>query len=203
MTRKEFRVQIEKSDNPDYDARFIMSASSPDRVGDTIEPSAYKPNLGKRLICLWQHKSDQPIGYWDNLRVKSGQLLGDLKIASTNLGLMVRTLINENVPLGASIGFSGRGEENDYGGINFKQLELHECSVVSVPCHQLAMQSRELIVTQAKSLGLDLKEYGIDVRQSDIDKPNDVAMSRDARAARSRAAKAIYGANRAVKSIRK
>ncbi len=126
-----------------------MSATSPDRVKDTIEASAYTPNLGKRLIALYQHDPDRPIGYWDNLRVEAGKLLGDLKVASTNLGLMVKQLIADDVPLGASIGFRGRGEPNKVGGIHFKDIELMECSVVSIPAHPKAMQI-------AKSFGVDL-----------------------------------------------
>jgi HK97 family phage prohead protease len=145
---KSLPVTIEKATG-EYDARFVMSATSPDRVKDTIEASAYTPNLGKRLIALYQHDPDRPIGYWDNLRVESGKLLGDLKVASTNLGLMVKQLIADDVPLGASIGFRGRGEANKAGGVHFKDIELMECSVVSIPAHPKAMQI-------AKSFGVDL-----------------------------------------------
>lgn len=196
MTQKEIPVRIEKADNPNYDARFVMSATAPDRVGDTIDPRAYKSNLEKRLICLWQHKSDQPIGYWDNLRVKSGELVGDLKIAATNLGQMVRALIEGDVPLGASIGFTGKGEVNEHGGVHFKELDLLECSVVSIPCHPLAVQT-------AKQLDLDLKELGIDVRPSDNDEPDNTTVSRDVGAVRKRAAEANLGAHRALKGKRK
>jgi len=138
---KSFAVTIQKSTNPAFDARFVMSASSPDRVKDTIDPAAYLPNLGKKLIALWQHNSDQPFGYWENLRVEAGKLIGDLKAASTDLGQMIKTLINDDVPLGASIGFRGKGEDNKIGGILFKEVDLLECSIVSVPAHPLAYQT--------------------------------------------------------------
>lgn len=184
MEPKYVSIQIQKSDNPNYDARFVMSASSPDRVNDTIDPRAYKSNLGKRLICLWQHKSDQPIGYWDNLRVKSGQLIGDLKVAATNLGQMVRQLITEDVPLGASIGFHGKGDYKDDGGIHFTELELLECSVVSVPCHPEAQRI-------AKSFGIDIESKGVDLPSADS----------GAGAAQERAAKAVIAAKRILKGI--
>jgi HK97 family phage prohead protease len=149
LVNKQFEVTIEKATSADYDARFVMSATSPDRVKDTIDESAYKPNLGKKIIALWQHNSDQPFGYWHNLRVESGKLIGDLKAAGTNLGLMIKQLLADGVPLGASIGFRGKGEENKQGGIHFKQIELLECSVVSVPAHPLAYQI-------AKSFGIEM-----------------------------------------------
>ena len=158
MEEKQIPVVIEKSNSSGFDAQFVMSATSPDRVKDTIEESAYKPNLGKKLIALWQHNSSQPIGYWENLRVEAGKLIGDLKVSSINLGQMVKQLIADGVPLGASIGFQGNGEQNKQGGIHFREITLLECSVVSVPAHPKAMQI-------AKSFGFDLHDatkFGLD-----------------------------------------
>lgn len=186
MIKKQLFVQITKSPDSDYDARFCLSSSSPDRVKDTIDPEAYKPNLSKSLICLWQHQSDQPIGYWSNLEVKAGKLIGDLKVATTNLGLMVKQLISDGVPLGASIGFQGRGEQNKIGGIHFTELELMECSVVSVPCHRDAMRIA--------------KQYGIDIQSSDEDATKAVSgLAQDAQDAKQRASKAIIAAKRTLK----
>ena len=155
MITKNLPVTIEKADSDEYDARFVMSAATPDRVKDTIEADAYAPNLGKKLIALYQHDADRPIGYWNNLRVEAGKLIGDLKVASTNLGLMVKQLIADGVPLGASIGFRGKGEKNKLGGIHFKELELFECSVVSIPAHPRAMQIA--------------KNFDFDIQSSDAD----------------------------------
>lgn len=150
FTDKSFDIAITKAADGVHDASFVMSSSAPDRVKDTIDPAAYKPSLGKRLIALWQHSSYDPIGFWDNLRVEAGKLKGDIKFATTELAQMVKTLINDGVPLGASIGFRGKGTDNKIGGIHFTELELLECSVVSVPCHPHAMQI-------AKSFGFDLE----------------------------------------------
>jgi HK97 family phage prohead protease len=184
MLTKSIDVTIEKSSSAEFDARFIMSATSPDRVKDTIEESAYSPNLGKKLIALYQHDSDKPIGFWDNLRVETGKLMGDIKFASTNLAQMCKTLIEDGVPLGASIGFRGKGEQNDKGGIHFKTVELLECSVVSVPCHPAAMQVA--------------KKFGIDLQSSEID-PGTVVADRQEEALE-RAKKAILAANRNLRN---
>jgi HK97 family phage prohead protease len=158
VEEKQIPVLIEKSNSSSFDAQFVMSATSPDRVKDTIDESAYKPNLGKKLIALWQHNSSQPIGYWENIRVEAGKLIGDLKVSSINLGQMVKQLIADGVPLGASIGFQGKGKQNKQGGVHFTEIELLECSVVSIPAHPKAMQI-------AKSFGFDLydaNKFGFD-----------------------------------------
>jgi len=181
---KSFDVEIQKAATSEYDARFVMSATTPDRVKDTIDADAYKPNLGKKLIALYQHNPDQPIGYWNNLRVEAGKLIGDLKVASTNLGLMVKQLIADDVPLGASIGFRGKGEQNKIGGIHFKEIELFECSVVSIPAHPRAMQIA--------------KNFGIDIQSSNVG-ANLVASDRNPEAAIDRAKAAILSANKTIR----
>jgi HK97 family phage prohead protease len=149
MHSKHLPVIIEKAEkSTGYDARFVMSAATPDRVRDTIEPSAYKSAAKvDKLIALWQHDPDRPIGFWTDLKADGDRLTGYIKLAGTNLAQMVKQLIDDGVPLASSIGFRGKGEPNKEGGIHFKSLELLECSIVSVPAHPRAQQI-------AKSFGL-------------------------------------------------
>jgi HK97 family phage prohead protease len=148
MTTKHFPVLIEKSTTEGYDAKFVMSAATPDRVADTIAPKAYEANVGKKIIALWQHDPDKPMGYWENVKMTGDKLVGDLKISSTNLGLMIKQLIADDVPLGASIGFRGAGTQNKNGGVHFTKVDIFETSVVSIPAHPRAMQI-------AKSFGME------------------------------------------------
>jgi len=149
MTVKNLSVDLQKANS----GQWVLSACTPDRVQDTIAPEAYLDaikKLGNKLICLWQHDPDRPIGKWENLKADGKRLIGDLHIADTNLGKMVKQLISEDIPLGASIGFKGiDGEMNDEGGVEFKEIELLETSIVSIPCHPEAYQI-------AKSFGVDL-----------------------------------------------
>lgn len=155
MQMKHVPVTIQKSDAANYDARFVMSAATPDRVKDTFSPAAYEvaARETRRLIALWQHDADKPIGTWERLRVEGDRLTGYIRFASTSLAQMAKQLIADNVPLGASIGFRGQGEPNAHGGLHFKAIELLECSVVSVPAHPRAMQI-------AKSFGIELPTAG-------------------------------------------
>jgi HK97 family phage prohead protease len=150
MITKRHLADVEKLAGSEFDARFVMSASTPDRVRDTIDPAAYEPLTQiDKLIALVNHDPNRIAGYWTSLESKSGTLRGHLKLASTNLGQMFRQLLADGVPLGASIGFRGRGEPNKQGGVHFKEIELLECSLVATPAHPRAMQI-------AKHFGIDL-----------------------------------------------
>ena len=158
MENKQITAIIEKSS--DDQIHFIMSATTPDRESDTIDVKAYESATKiDKLPALFNHQSDKPFGYWHKLRVVGDTLKGTLVTASTNLGKMINQLILDGVPLGSSIGFRGKGERNKKGGIHFKELELLECSVVSIPCHSRAVQV-------AKQY--DLTEY-ISKQSSDVD----------------------------------
>lgn len=151
LIEKTLHVTIKKAETQD-DGEWVMAASSRDRVNDTIEPAAFIDaikNISGKLIALWQHESSAPLGYWHDLKYKAGKLIGNLKISETNLGKMVKTLLADGVPLGASIGFRGQGEYNDFGGIHFNEIELLETSIVSVPANPLAQQI-------LKSFGVEL-----------------------------------------------
>jgi HK97 family phage major capsid protein/HK97 family phage prohead protease len=148
-TAKTLFVPIQKAVSGGYDATFVVSAASADRVQDTINPKAYARNVGKRLIALFQHDHKAPMGYWENFRQKGGEFVGDFKAASTELGKMVKQLIADDVPLMASIGFSGKGKPNEKGGMDFDEVDIYEVSIVSVGAHPKAIMI-------AKSYGYEL-----------------------------------------------
>jgi HK97 family phage prohead protease len=176
MRNKQFAVTVEKlAQTGDYDARFIMSSSSPDRDRDVITPQALRQVQDTKLIALWQHNPSNPIGFWENLRLEAGKLIGDLKVASTELGMMVKQLLAENVPLAASIGFMGAGPPNKAGGIDFHEIELMECSLVSVPSNRDAQRI-------AKQFGFDLSREGEPLGKSAHQPASQDAISRARRA---------------------
>jgi len=172
-------VTIEKADSGRFDARFVMSAASPDRVRDTIDPASFDAiaSKGAPLIALFNHDTSKIIGAWSELTRRTDKLVGGLTLAGTQLGQMVRQLISDGVPLGASIGFRAKGIENPQGGIHWSDLDLIECSIVATPAHPRAVQI-------AKSYGITLEC---------------LATSGASVAARKRAALAIVAAKRAVK----
>jgi HK97 family phage prohead protease len=119
---------------------WVISSSDYDRVNDRIMPTALKSVGDSDILCLWQHDTNQPVGKWTNLRMKGSKLVADLVLAPTNLGKMIAALLSVDTPLGASIGFSGKGKANTKGGIDFSDISIFETSVVSVPCNAQAIR---------------------------------------------------------------
>ena len=65
METKNLHVEICKSDDAAYDGVFVMSAATPDRVNDTIDPKSYDiAARQEKLIALWQHDPEKPVGFW-------------------------------------------------------------------------------------------------------------------------------------------
>jgi HK97 family phage prohead protease len=140
MIEKSLPITIEKSASTEFDGSWVISSDAVDRVGDVISTTALKKLVGTEIICLWQHNADQPVGKWANLRMNGTKLVADLKLAETNLGKMIKALLDIDTPLGASVGFRGRGKPREKGGILFDAIELLETSIVSVPCNRDALQ---------------------------------------------------------------
>ncbi len=163
---------------------WYISSTDYDRVNDRIAEGALKSHVGKDLLCLWQHDSHQPVGKWTNLQMIGKKLAADLVVAKTELGAMIKELLDVGTPLGASIGFTGGGKANEKGGIDFSDIEILETSVVSVPCNPQAMQI-------AKSFGVDLPA---NVQE---DPEGNVAPTDSLRVIR-RAKTAIWRANKAL-----
>ncbi len=149
MQTKSLPVGIQKAESPEYDGTWVISSDAVDRAGDVISTKALKSLVGQEVICLWQHDSALPVGKWTNLRMVGTKLAADLKLAETSLSKMIKALLAIDTPLGASVGFRGRGTPREKGGLQFDAIELLETSVVSVPCNPQAMQI-------AKSFGVDL-----------------------------------------------
>ena len=194
MQTKQLSVTIQKSSDPAFDGTFIMSAATPDRVNDTIDPAAYKSVEAstKELIALFNHDATKIVGVWKDIKAVGDTLQGKLKIAGTNLGKMLKQLIADDVPMSASIGFRGQGERNKKGGVHFKSIELMECSIVAIPCNQRAVQ----IAKQ-----FNLEEF-IDDGQSSAGIDDQPASGLHSEEIRTRAKAAIIAANRNLKHRR-
>jgi HK97 family phage prohead protease len=148
---------IEKAASAEFDARFVMSEESPDRVGDVIDAKGWQLEEFKRNpVALWMHEHDKPIGKWANVQVRGKQLIGDLKLATTNLGQMAKKLLEEDILRAVSVGFrpidyDPIDKDDPWGAWHIKSANLLECSLCAVPAHQNALRI-------AKSLGLDRAE---------------------------------------------
>src|SRR5947207_12999935 len=79
----------------DSAVEFVMSDASVDRMGDVIEASGWNLDSfapDKNPVALFNHKSDQVIGNWRDVRVVKGRLLGRLELAARGTSQLVDTV---------------------------------------------------------------------------------------------------------------
>ena len=152
MIEKRLIVSIEKAaTDTGADGVWAIATKNPDRIGDTIAPAALRANAGKKIPALFGHNHEKIVGYWQIGQEKAGKLLAELYLSATGLGTMLKTLLADGVPISASIGFRGKGDANDFGGIHFKEMDLYETSLVAVP------MNAEAVRVKALPLGLDVE----------------------------------------------
>lgn len=109
--------------------------SGPDRVGDEIQKGAFTSPA--TLPMLWSHDQAEVIGVWNEiteteagLAVKGRLLVDDLPRARE-----VRAMVKAGAVSGLSIGFVAKDAKRHAKGRTINALELHEISIVAVPCH--------------------------------------------------------------------
>lgn len=120
---------------------------APDRIGDWIEPGAFK---GAKLPIpmLFGHDMNDPVGTWDAAEEKADGLhiAGKLLVDDVARAREVRALVKSGAVRGLSIGFiTKKASARAGGGRTIKSLELLEASLVTIPMHAGAK------VTSAKS----------------------------------------------------
>lgn len=139
---KQFHVaELKAAPDDEYDGTFVLNEESEDRVGDVIVADGWDlKDFRKNSPALWGHDPDKLIGRWDNVRVEGKRLLGQLKLASTPMAQMAKTLIQEGILKAVSVGFAPKEyEPRKNGGYLIKKASLMEVSLVSVPAHPNAL----------------------------------------------------------------
>lgn len=120
---------------------------APDRIGDWIEPGAFK-GTQLPIPMLFGHDMNDPVGIWEHAEEKSDglHLSGKLLVDEVARAREVRALVKSGAVRGLSIGFlTKQASARPGGGRTIKSLELLEASLVTIPMHAGAK------VTSAKS----------------------------------------------------
>ena len=127
----------------DADLRMIKGTAttpSPDRLGDVVEPLGVK--YKNPLKLLWQHKHDQPIGEVIFKTPTSKGIDFEARIAKTDTPGTLKARLDEaweSVKLGlvsaVSIGFKALDFAFLKDGIHFKESEVIELSLVTIPAN--------------------------------------------------------------------
>jgi HK97 family phage major capsid protein/HK97 family phage prohead protease len=111
---------------------------SPDRVGDVIEKGAI--TAPATLPMLFAHDQSQVVGVWDQIAETDDGLTvkGRLLVDDVERAREVRAMIRAKAATGLSIGFVTKSAKPRRNGRTITALDLHEISVVAVPCHPAA-----------------------------------------------------------------
>lgn len=120
---------------------------APDRIGDWIEPGAFK-GVKLPIPMLFGHDMNDPVGTWDAAEEKADglHLTGKLLVDDVTRAREVFALVKSGAVRGLSLGFITRkAAARTGGGRTIKSLELLEASLVTIPMHADAK------VTSAKS----------------------------------------------------
>jgi len=137
---------LNEDDDGSVNIRGLASTNSMDRVGDVINHDAWTKsggleNFEKNPIILFNHDYNKPIGRATSMEVNNAGLELGAKI-SKSAG-EIKDLIKDGVLGAFSVGFRVKDAEynEETDGLEIKDAELFEVSVVSVPANQTAMFS--------------------------------------------------------------
>ncbi|TYB85521.1 phage major capsid protein [Oceaniovalibus sp. ACAM 378] len=133
-TRLELKAQLTVTDTGEIEG-IAWPFGSADRVGDVITKGAIISPA--TLPMLFGHDQAQVIGVWDNIAETDTALTvkGKLLIDDVERAREVRAMIRAGAVTGLSIGFVTTKATRTAKGRNITALNLHEISVVAVPCH--------------------------------------------------------------------
>jgi len=151
MDKLEVKAQLAADDNGAITA-LAWPFGVADRVGDMIEPGAFK-SANLPMPMLFAHDQSDPVGVWEAAEEKADglHLSGRLLVDEVPRAKQVHALVKSGAISGVSIGFVTRKATKRQAtkqlpaGRNISSLELLETSLVTVPMHPGAR------VTSAKS----------------------------------------------------
>jgi HK97 family phage prohead protease len=147
MEHKRCRFEIKSLTDEGTFTGYGAMFNNVDYGGDIILPGAFSKSLaeikdsGRKVPALWQHNSDEPVGYYDDLTEDdkglkvSGQLIMGVQKAKEAHMLMKNGVIS-----GLSIGYGvNDSSTDDQTGIRtLKELDLYEVSPVTFPMNDMA-----------------------------------------------------------------
>lgn len=135
MNHLEFKAALTVSDAGEITG-LAWPFGTADRVGDMIEKGAFV--IAGKVPMLFGHDQGQAVGVWDAITetAEGLQVKGRLLVDDVARAREVRALVREGAATGLSIGFvtkSAKGRAG--GGRTISALDLHEISIVPIPCH--------------------------------------------------------------------
>lgn len=168
MNRLEFKAAV-SVDDAGAIAGIAWKFNSPDRVGDMIEPDAFK-SVALPIPMLFGHDGNDPIGTWDTATVKADglHLTGKLLVDDVPRAREVRALVKSGAVRGISVGFiTKKATGRVGGGRTITSLELLEASLVTIPMHPGARVTSAKSAIEALNLVAALNRAAAQLSQKD------------------------------------
>jgi HK97 family phage prohead protease len=173
-----FDTEIKAIDGETRAFDFTISTGSVDRYGDTVKVDGWKlANFRKNPVVLWMHDGTKlPVGKASNIRIEDGKLKARVDFTPQGLASfndIVFELVKTGFLSATSVGFlplvyNFVNDPQRQFGIDFKEQELLEFSIVTVPANAEALiegRSAEIVPVEPQAndeaMSLDLAEHRI------------------------------------------
>jgi HK97 family phage prohead protease len=141
-----FTIDELKADDESRTVEGLASVfNNVDSYKDIVLPGAFAKSLKTRMpAMLWQHRSDMPIGVWDEAEETPKGLRVKGRILDTAAGEDAYKLVKARALTGMSIGYSARNYEiDDKKGLRkLIEVDLFEVSLVTFPANEKAQITR-------------------------------------------------------------
>ncbi len=165
---------------------FVLSEESVDRHKDLIFVEGIQlANFLNNPVMPWGHRyvgdiqGDPPlVGNWEDVRVEGKQLLGNARFIREELSPFawkIYRFYSEKLLRMVSIGFRaiewGWNEDRGRWAIDYRQIELLECSAVMIGAHHNALSQMKSKGFDVGPLVKDLKGLLADVGEAALEPP--------------------------------
>jgi HK97 family phage prohead protease len=118
-------------------AGYASVFNAPDMSGDVVAPGAFA-DAAAPLPLLWQHKTNEPIGFVKSLREDSRGLRITATIVASGRGAEAAALVKAGAIDGLSFGYRVKAASPARNGRRLERLELVEVSLVTFPMQREA-----------------------------------------------------------------
>lgn len=117
-------------------AGYASIFDAPDSGGDVVRRGAFAG--AKRVPLLWQHATDEPIGFVESLAEDARGLRVVARLADTRRGADAAVLLKAGAIDGLSFGYRVRASRPGRGTRELLALDLLEVSLVTFPMQRAA-----------------------------------------------------------------
>ena len=145
LVRKQFVASEITKDGGDASRvrRFVISTGGVDRDNDTVDAKGWQlDNYRANPVVLWAHDYKQlPLGKALSVGVEGGNLVATAEFADHEMANTVLRMIDGGFLRATSVGFKPKKavDNVERGGVDFKEQELLEFSIVPVPANPQAL----------------------------------------------------------------